>query len=93
MGPDDRDDFDNACIELQEELGVPEHEFIGNSKINLEKLSTIKYETDEDNFFCNMYLWRYEGDVADFDPQIEEVDHIEVWPFEKIQTEILAGKL
>ena len=93
MGPDDKDDYDNACRELMEELGIPEQLFMGASEINLDKLSTIKYQTDEDQFFCNIYLWNYKGDVADFVPQVEEVDHIEIWSFEKIKKEIADGNL
>ena len=43
MGPDDKDDYDNACRELMEELGIPEKMFMGASKAELDKLSTIKY--------------------------------------------------
>ena len=93
MGPDDKDDYDNACRELMEELGIPENKFMGVPEIAFDKLSTIKYETDENKFFCNIYLWKYEGDVADFIPQTEEVDHIEVWSFEKIKQEIQDGNL
>lgn len=93
MGPEDKDDYDNACRELMEELGIPEEKFMGATDITLDKLSTIKYETDKDQFFCNIYLWIYKGDVADFVPQIEEVDHIEVWSLKKIKQEIKHGNL
>lgn len=33
MGPDDKDDYDNACRELMEELGIPEEKFMGASDI------------------------------------------------------------
>lgn len=47
MGPDDKDDYDNACRELMEELGIPEERFMGATDIALDKLSTIKYISKE----------------------------------------------
>ena len=70
-----------------ERMGIPE-EIFNSQKYALEILDTIKYDDGDNKLFCDVYFWNYKGDISDFVPQKEEVDHIEVWSFDKIRSEI-----
>lgn len=55
MSPDETED-QNALREVNEELGIP------IEQIKLERIDTVRFESDTDNFFCNLYLMSHSGE-------------------------------
>ena len=85
MGADETNEL-NARREVQEELGidmgVDEMERPGERKPHeLLFVKAYKYETSNDNFFCNIYLMKYDGPLK---LQESEVEAVEYWTLQEM---------
>ena len=89
MSADDDTDEINARREVQEEIGidmgVDQFYQEGKEKHPLLFIKTQKYESKTDNFFCNIYFMKWNGEIK---LQESEVDWIEYWTLEQIQENI-----
>jgi len=64
---------------LSQELGIKKNRIItegetANDQILLEKVETIKMETESQNVFCNVYIMEYKSLISSLTPDENEVE-------------------
>ncbi len=74
-------DEENACRELEEEMGIKKSE-------GLKLLWRNKYEDASSRSWGAVFLTKYDGKIT---PQPEEVEEVELWSQEEIDAKIKEG--